>query len=226
MMRKKEMAVSRSFLVSLVLVAAWPLAAVSGEPVAIVEDLSGDAGSLQVMDYVEEGRVIKLGGGAVLTLGYFESCAQEVITGGVVTVGSKQSRVDGGRLERRQVECDGGKLQLTEAQGKESGLMVFRKGTKKTGALPKPERTLYGSSPVIVAPSKNAGVTISRLDRPETEIEQMAQGGVVDLASAGLRLSPGGIYQVESDGHVVVFKIDAFAEPGMTPLVSRLIRMQ
>ena len=220
------MAVIRSFLAALVLVAAWPLAAFSAEPIAIVEDLSGEADGLQVMDYVEEGRVIKLGGRAVLTLGYFESCAQDVITGGVVTVGRKQSRVDGGRIETRQVECDGGSLQLTEAQGKESGLMVFRKGTKKSGVPPKPERTLYGSSPVIMTPDKNAAVTISRLDKPEAGISQTAQGGVIDLARAGVRLSPGGIYQVDSDGQAVVFKIDAFAAPGAAPLVSRLIRLQ
>ena len=53
--------------------------------------------------------------------------------------------------------------------------------------------------------------------------------GVVDLARQGIVLAPGGIYRAElrtADGiRARVFEIDAFAVPGLAPIVSRLLRM-
>ena len=87
----------------------FSLIAVAAEktPVAVVEDVSAGAADLQFMDLLEQGRVIKLGDGQNITLGYLRSCTREIVTGGTITVGRDASEVAGGAIERELVDCDG-----------------------------------------------------------------------------------------------------------------------
>ena len=77
------------------------------EPVAIVQSVEASGTSVRAMELIERGRVFELGAKGRLVLGYFRSCLHEEITGGRVTVGVRESRVEGGRVARRRVECDG-----------------------------------------------------------------------------------------------------------------------
>jgi len=80
----------------------------------LIEQLSGNPGGVEIMDYVETGRVIRLGARQTIVLSYLNSCTREAITGGTVTVGTDQSEVLSGKVERTKVPCDPGQASLAE----------------------------------------------------------------------------------------------------------------
>src|SRR5690242_20017959 len=79
-------------------------AASAAAPVALVEEATGSPG-VETMDYVEPGKVIRLAAGDQITLSYIKSCWRETIRGGTITVGTEQSSVEGGSVERAKVVC-------------------------------------------------------------------------------------------------------------------------
>src|SRR3984885_12230194 len=57
-------------------------------PVAVVEDVQGKVTGAEFMDYVAPGKVIKIGAGGMVVLGYMKSCRRETISSiGTVVVG-------------------------------------------------------------------------------------------------------------------------------------------
>ena len=206
---------------------AFPAAA---QQAALVEDAKGRNLDVDFMDYVDAGRVIKLAPGDELVLGYLRSCWRETIKGGTVTVGAEQSTVAGGTVRREKVECDGGKMRLTQAQSGQAGVMVFRAPPRPAQA-PAPQATLYGLSPVLDV--KGGGtVTIERIDAPGEKLtvqvaaQQLQRGAFHDLAKAGQALVAGGVYRASAGpGREIVFKIDPEAKPGQAPVISRLLRL-
>lgn len=196
-------------------------------PVAIVQEITAPDTGLEFMAYAREGDTVELGRDGRLVLGYFESCIEETVTGGLVTIGVRQSSVAGGAVNRRPVSCDGGGLALTGQQAARSGVVVFRKGASAS-SVTTPSIRLHGASPILRA--DQAGTfAITRLDAPAAPIEMAAPDGVVDLARQGIVLAPGGIYRAElrtaAGIRARVFEIDAFAVPGPAPIISRLLRM-
>lgn len=212
-------------LLGLLLGAAPSLAA---NPVALVEDVEGKA-PVRLMDYLAEGQRIELPPDAKLVIGYFGSCERETIEGGRVLIGATQSRVEGGKVAREKVECDGGKMLLTSAQAGASGVMAFR-GFAPGQPLPKPHFTIYGASPVFEL-SKPGTLYIQRLDKSTGEMEldlgakDLVGGRFFDFAQAGRRLEPGGLYRIATEDGNVVVKVDVAAKPGKSALVGRLIRL-
>jgi hypothetical protein len=201
-----------------------------GEPSAIVEDVEAAGSKLSFMDYVEPGDVVRLAAGERLVIGYFASCMQETIIGGTVTVGVKESSVDGGDVRKEKVPCDAGQVELAEGQANNSGVVAFR-GTgdvkRHGGDAARPDMTLYGASPLVRSP--DAGILeLERIDRPGTPVEIAVQGGANDMAERGIALEPGGVYRarLRAGGaeRELIFDVDAFAEPGDQPKLSRLIR--
>ena len=193
-------------------------------PVAVVEDVQGKPAGVELMDYVIPGQKIALGAGDTVVLGYVKSCWRETISGGTVTVGAEQSTVEGGKVERTKVACDGGKISLAPPQAGKAGGMVFRDmpGTR-------PQFILYGSSPLIEA--KGGGtLVIERTDRRgerhEVKIASGAllRGSFYDFAKDERQLSPGGIYRARLGSQQIVFKVDPLAKPGRTAIIGRLIR--
>jgi hypothetical protein len=198
-------------------------------PVAVIEDIAGNPPGVEFMDYVAVGKVIQLGPADSIVLGYMKSCWRENITGGMVTVGAEQSAIRQGKVERTKVACDGGKMQLTTQQANQSGGMVFRDRPRR-GQTATPQVTLYGLSPVVEV--KGAGtLVIERIDKPGERHElaidrkQLVRGVFYDLAKSAKALAAGGTYRAAMDGREVVFKIDAQAKPGTTPVVGRLLRL-
>ncbi len=205
------------------------LPAFAADPVAIVEDAKGKL-DVDFMDYVEAGRVVKLGANDELVLSYLRSCWRETIKGGTVTVGAEQSTVAGGTVRRDKVTCDGGKMRLSSDQAAKSGVMVFRAPPKPGAAAGAPEMTIYGLSPVLDI--KGGGrVTIARVDQPgapmafDVPAQQLTRGSFFDLAKADKALAAGGTYRLSVGEKNIVFKVDTEAKPGMAPLLSRLIRL-
>ena len=87
------------------------------------------------MDYLEQGRRLDLGADGWIEIDYFSSCLHERIVGGSITVGAERSDVSGGSVERRQVECDAGKIALTAAQTERSAGFVQRGGTESKNRI-------------------------------------------------------------------------------------------
>ena len=201
------------------------LAAAAGQPTAIVEDIDAPGAEIRIMDYVEAGRVIGLGREGTVTLGYLRSCLRETVTGGRVTVGRERSRVDGGTVRRERVECDGGALKLSAEKAGKSAVLVLRRppGTAAGGGV-RPSLTIYGASPVIKLGGDAGRVVIERLDRPGRRIDVTVSGGFADLATSGQSLQPGGIYRARAGERTIVFKVDAYAARGRSPVVGRLIQ--
>ncbi len=200
--------------------------AARAEDAALVEEVSGSGLGVRFMDYLAAGQTVKLGAGDRLVLDYLRSCTRETITGGTVKIGTSESAVTGGAVQREKVECDGGHIQLTADQGAKGGVAVFR------GVGPKPASgamlTLYGRSPLIDLRS-GGSVTIERLDQPgekHTVVIKPAAGRAVpyDGAQHGLALAAGGSYRATANGKQILFKIADNAVEGMTPPVGRLIR--
>jgi len=206
-------------------------AAFAEVPVAVVEDVTGKPAGVEFMDYVSPGKVIQLGAGESIVLGYMKSCWHETITGGTVTVGSEQSDVKQGKVERSKVSCDGGRMQLTAQQAAQSAGMVFRDRPRPTAAAAaKPQTTLFGLSPLIEVKAGGT-LVIERIDQPGERREvpldgkALVHGSFYDFAKGGEALTPGGTYRASLGTQQVVFKIDAKAKPGATPVVGRLLRL-
>ncbi|HTP84005.1 MAG TPA: hypothetical protein VMQ11_13730 [Alphaproteobacteria bacterium] len=206
---------------------AFPLSARAQAPVAVVEDVNSKSAGVEFMDYVAPGKVIRLGAADTLVLGYMNSCWQESITGGTVTVGATQSSVAGGKVQREKTACDGGKMQLSEQQASKSGAVVFRSAPKPSAM--QPQLTLYGLSPVVDV--KGGGhLVIERLDRPGERVEtdiaahQMFRGSFYDFAKAGQALKAGGVYRASVGARQIVFKVDPEAQAGNAPIIGRLLR--
>jgi hypothetical protein len=202
----------------------------AGEPVAVVEAISAKGAGLQRMDFVEAGRVIELGSGESLILGYLASCIQERIVGGSVRIGIEQSAVQGGDVKRDRVECDGGSFQPDSDTG---GVLILRsirpnvpetQGKGGESSLPAPQRILFGTSPIINLSSPGAVVQIERLDLAGPVLV-FKVNRYLDLAEAHIELAAGGLYRAESEGRAVVFRIDPGAHPGRGPIISRLIHI-
>jgi len=84
--------------------------------VALVESLTGNTSTVEYMDYLRFGQVIRLGPRDTLVLTYMTSCVRETIRGGTVTIGTDASDVQSGEVVRIRGECGGGKILLTGAQ--------------------------------------------------------------------------------------------------------------
>ncbi len=195
----------------------YSIIAVAAEstPVAVVEDISAEVDDLQFMDLLEQGRVIKLGEGQSVTLGYLRSCTREIATGGTVTIGRDASLITGGSIERELVDCDGGDLKLSARQRQTAGAIVFRKAPSKGTNVPKPQRILYGVSPLIrfleePAPT-NVTILLERLDGGKNRHAIDVSNGFVDLAKENIVLEPGGLYVAAAGDRKVVFRISPVA---------------
>ena len=200
-------------------------------PVALVEEVSGAPAGVEFMDYVETGKTIELGARGSIVLSYMNSCVRETISGGTVTVGTDQSDVQGGRVARTKVACDPGNLALSGDRPGQFAGRVFRNvaGTSPVEA----QVTLYGRSPVLQLKGP-CTLLIERLDATterylvEVAADQLLHGSFYDFAKWGRHLAAGGLYRISlegQDGQEVVFKIDAHAKPGNTPMVGRLLHL-
>jgi len=197
--------------------------------VAVVEDVTGEVVGAEYMDYVALGTTIELGPKGSIVLGYMKSCWRETITGGTVTVGAERSTVDHGKVERTIVDCDASHIQLTDRQAGQSAATVFRHLSSSQRAKQQPQFTIYGCSPVVEAKGPGT-LVIERLDQPGERLvvtlvgKSLLRGRFYDLANANDSLTPGATYLASLGELKVVFKVDARAKPGSTPIIGRLLR--
>lgn len=214
--------------------AAWTLlfATLAGLPLqdaeaaniaAIVEAVSGPAGDIAGMDLLEEGHSIELGEGAILTLGYPQSCLRETIEGGHITIGAERSSVSGGEVESEKIDCGAGAI-LAAPRGGDIAGAVFRAPAPGGSAKPEPDRVIQGTSPLIRFSAPVRTVRIERLDREEAPREIPVGANRIDFAARGLALEPGASYAISGGSGALVVQVAPGAKSG-APLLSRLIIM-
>ena len=110
------------------LLVAGTMAAAAGSVVVVVEQVTGSPTGAEFMDYLETGKIIHLHAQETMVLSYLSSCVRERITGGTVIVGTDQSEVVSGTIERTQLDCNGGRMELTADQANAFSGRVFRGG--------------------------------------------------------------------------------------------------
>jgi hypothetical protein len=107
--------------------AAFALAGgAAADPIwALVESLTGKLSDVVVMDYVRAGQVLQLGPDQTIVLSYGASCVRETITGGTIIIGTKQSEVKTGEVQRsKERRCDVGRIEQLKSE--EAGGRTFR----------------------------------------------------------------------------------------------------
>jgi hypothetical protein len=206
-------------------------AASAASLVALVEDLNGNPPGVEIMDYLETGRIVRLGARETIVLSYLNSCVRETITGATVTVGTEQSEVLSGRVERTKVRCDTGKASLTGELASQIAGRAFRGVTPAT-VSPAPQNsqpTIYGLSPMLQVRSPGV-LVIERLDEPGEahalyiDKEQLVRG-YYDFSRWGRALVAGATYRVVAGADEIIFRVDPEAKAGRVPIVSRLLRL-
>jgi hypothetical protein len=206
---------------------AYPAAADS--PVAVVEEIQGKVTGAEFMDYVTPKSVIKIGAGGAIVLSYLKSCRRETISGaGTVVVGTEASLVDQAVLKAEKTNCDSSAANATSRDTSGVAATVLRSVDQPQ--MPEPQLTLYGASPFVEAKGRGT-LTVRRLDLVG-ERHQIALGGTqlkgrfVDFAVEDVALVPGGLYAATFKSSEIVFRVDAQAKPGATPIVGRLLRLE
>ena len=199
-------------------------------PAALVEDVRGKVTGAEFMDYVAPGKVIKIGPAGMVVLSYMKSCRREAITGaGTVIVGTEESMVQQSEVDAAKVRCDSGHSLAVEQEVADGAATSFRSLDPVSSRSPR--LTVYGLSPLFEAAGRGK-LTVERLDLKGERYEiDLAGSSLVrhkfyDFAKAGTSLMPGGIYAASLGSQRVVFSVDRRAEPGATPIIGRLVRLQ
>jgi hypothetical protein len=205
--------------------------AAADSPVAVVEDVQGKVTGAEFMDYVTPKAVIKIGDGGSVILSYLKSCRRETISGtGTVVVGTQESAVHLAEVKAEKTNCDPNQANATTRETSGVAATVLRSvDNSKSASLPQPQLTLYGASPLVEAKGRGK-LVIRRLDVPGERQEinlggTQLKGRFLDFASENVALVPGGLYAAAFKSSQIVFRVDAQAKPGATPIVGRLLRM-
>ncbi len=133
------MLIRRCFLYVLTAVAAAGTALAqtpyerSGAAIVIYIDAASQP-NIHPFDELQAGRTIALGKEETMELGYFDSCVMEAITGGAVTIGARESRVEGGAIQRETVDCANMRFQHGVAQLQFAAAAVFEKARADSDA--------------------------------------------------------------------------------------------
>ncbi len=184
--------------------------------VAIVENSTRNEGPGQAFDMLPENTVLDLAQGETIVLGYLKSCVRETITGGKVTVGLKESVVEGGKVTREKTECTETRLALTADESQQSATIAFRPGD----AI----RHIFTRQPMIIA-EKSEKVKIMPFDGGETW-NLAPESGRIDFLSAKLEMQPGQRYRVTGDVATIIIEVDPAASAGVNGILERVVVLE
>ena len=193
---------------------------------AIVEAVSPPREDVRAFDILMEGTVIELKAGETLSLGYMNSCAHEEISGGKVTIGAEESKVEGGNVTRTVVPCNGSVDPDSAAGANEAAVVAIR---ALGDEIDEPVRVVDSLQPVFVldegAVPADPTLTIERKDGKEPPIRVSLFGRTLDLKQTGMKLTQGGVYIATCGDRRVGFLVAPNA--GVTPVVmlQRTVRL-
>ncbi|WP_416896455.1 MAG: hypothetical protein ACMVY4_13035 [Minwuia sp.] len=174
------------------------------------------ATGLQPFQFLQQGERIDLAGGLSVVLGYPASCVEENITGGTVTVGSAESRIDSGKVERLKLECVT-RVQLSNGERQESGASAWRDPNSMQPVL------LDNLTPLLRFSALPDRLIIERTDRPSDPVTLESPGTAIDFAERGIVLEAGGIYVMRAGDRTRTVEIDFDARTVGGPVLTRLI---
>lgn len=187
--------------------------------VAILEEIAGAAGKHEAFDELKAGERLDLGTGGRAIIGYLGSCTRETIEGGTVMIGTGQSEIEGGKVQRETIPCEATQLVLTDQEAGQSATVVFRGPPWEKWV----RQVVPSPSPVVLAAGKT--LTIKRLDEDEKAQTVSLTSGHADLATENITLTPGGYYELTAGKKQMVIQIDPAAQSGPMPVASRLVRL-
>lgn len=205
--------------------AILPSLAAAQELSAIVESVSPPREDVRAFDILTEGTVVELKPGETLSLGYMNSCAHEEISGGKVTVGATESKVEGGNVTRTIVPCNGSVDPDSAAGANEAAVVAIRGLGNESD---EPVRLVESLQPVFVlddgAVPSDPTLVIQRLDGKEPPIRVSLFGRTLDLKQTGMKLTQGGVYTATCGDRTAAFQIAPNA--GVAPVVTlqRVVR--
>lgn len=186
----------------------------ASRPVAIVEESTKTEGKGQPFDLLAEKDTVALAAGETMILGYLKSCVRETITGGSITVGTKESVVEGGKVIREKTECAVNKLALTADESQQSATIAFRGQVKH----------IYSRQPLIMA-AKSESVTIQPLQGGESW-KLAPESGRIDFRAVNLEMQPGMSYRVTGAKAAIVVEVDAAATSAKTGALERVVILE
>jgi hypothetical protein len=126
-MATKSRALFQTGLATLAFAAALAVTpAAAGDPVALVESITSLSQRMELMTYAHVGQVIRLSPDQTMVLSYRDSCVRETVTGGTITVGTEQSDVRSGQVNRIQGHCATGKKVERSVGETNAGGRTFR----------------------------------------------------------------------------------------------------
>ena len=212
----------RLTLLSALIVTSVSASSTQAEPVALIEDISAQRKNFQIMDFLDVGTKIVLKADETLKLGYLNSCIQESIRGGTITVGEAKSLVVGGQVTRKLLTCEGNsKVSATRNKKGDVGAVVFR--SKKNANTAKAEHDVYGLSPLIYLTVKANEVYLTRMDGKGKSYKIAVKNDIVDLAQQGIKLRRNVSYRLKAGKRTTTFKVSAKARRKVSVL-GRLLR--
>jgi hypothetical protein len=183
---------------ALLLVPALAAAQPRGQASGMVEDVKGapNAG-VDFMDFVNPGQQISLGQGGQIVISYFQSCRVETIRGGTVTIGTTESRVQGGTVNAATRACDAKKFAVTTRTA-EAGAAAKRLGKDDVGS----ETSVKSDKPIFRWQQKGAAsIRVFDVSTPQPQLVwsgSSEKGWVQYPASGAPKLKPGTPYTVEA----------------------------
>ena len=183
--------ISLKFILAASISASW----VEAEPVALIEEINAKGSNFQIMDFLDPGTKIQLSTNGSLVVGYLNSCIQESISGGSVTIGAGKSIVVGGQVTRKQLICGGNtKISTKRNKKRDAGAVVFR--NKDNANIAKAEHEVYGVSPLIFLTVNSNEIFITRLDGKCKRYQIIVENRFSDLAKSGIKLRRNIIYSL------------------------------
>jgi len=214
--------ISRLILLIALIVTSVTASSAQAEPVALIEDISAQRENLQVMDFLDLGTKIELKTNETMVLGYLNSCIQETIRGGIVTVGEAKSVIVGGQVARKLLTCEGNtKTSVTRSKKGDAGAVVFR--NKNIAKTAKAEHDVYGLSPLIYLTVRANEVYLTRMDGKGKSYKIAVKNDIVDLAQKGIKLRRNMSYRLKAGKRTTTFKVSAKARRKVSAL-GRLLR--
>lgn len=185
----------------------------ASHPVAIVEESARTEGKGQPFDLLSESDTVTLAADETIILGYLKSCVRETITGGTVTVGNKESIVEGGKVAREKTECTVNKLALSADEAQQSATITFRPGDTI--------KHIQTRQPLIMA-GKSESVTIQSFEGGESW-KLTPESGRIDFRAANLEMQPGMRYRVTGAIATIIVEVDAAATTAKTGTLERVV---
>jgi len=185
---------------------------------ALVEEIDDGVAGVAAFDTLKAGQSIDLRPNRHAVISYLDSCIRETIRGGVIKVGTSQSDVQNGTVQRDKVECSTKQLVLTETTQDQSATAVFRPLFDNLV-----KQSLSDVSPFIFADQVTA-IEMKQMGKEDAPVKLTLHQGKLDLRNAGIKLQPGGIYKLTGGGRETYIKIMPDATSGEAPLLARIAK--